>query len=235
MYGTAEPLETVTITGLDRRSSPGVPYPVMTDARGHWKVQLDPYQDNPAHTPQLHNVTISGSVSTNVIHIKDVTYGDVILCSGQSNMNKPLSYVFNASAEIAASVNFPNVRLFSVPGGSRPNCNGEHARVVGRGASCGPATNYSDPQCGVNPHTGQVHCEWVKVSPSTVKDFSAVCYLTAKDLILLHSPLQNRSIGLIQAAVDGTSVEEWMPPAALDLCPIHPTAIRQRSSQVGSC
>ena len=77
MYGTAEPGETVTITGLDRRSAQGVPYPALADETGAWRVQLDPYQG-----PAVFNATITGSVSTNVITIRDVVYGDVVLCSG---------------------------------------------------------------------------------------------------------------------------------------------------------
>ena len=78
MYGTAEPGETVTITGLDRRSANGVPYPTVADVSGAWRLQLDPYQG-----PAVFNATITGSVSTNVITIRDVVYGDVVLCSGK--------------------------------------------------------------------------------------------------------------------------------------------------------
>lgn len=78
MYGTAEPGEVVTITGLDRRSAQGVPYPALADESGAWRVQLDPYQGS-----AVFNATITGSVSTNVITIRDVVYGDVVLCSGE--------------------------------------------------------------------------------------------------------------------------------------------------------
>jgi hypothetical protein len=98
MYGTAEPNEIVTIAGLSRRSANGVPYPTTADASGAWRLQLDPYQAG-----AIFNATITGSVSSNTIEITDIVYGDVILCSGQSNMNKPLSYVLNASAEIKAA------------------------------------------------------------------------------------------------------------------------------------
>jgi hypothetical protein len=87
MYGTAEPGETVTITGLDRRSAPGVPYPTLADDNGEWRVQLDPYQG-----PAVFNATITGSVSTNVVKIQDVVYGDVILCSGTCIKVSPLRF-----------------------------------------------------------------------------------------------------------------------------------------------
>ena len=37
--------------------------------------------------------------------------------------------------------------------------------------------------------------------------------------------------GLVQAAVDGTTVEEWSPPSSLALCPKGPTLIKDRTSQ----
>jgi hypothetical protein len=93
-------------------------------------------------------------------------------------MNKPLSYVFNASAEIAAATH-KNIRLFSVPGSGVPNCGGGGGG--GGGAECGPQTNWTARQCATNPHTGQQHCSWLPLSPKTVKDFSAVCYLTVRE------------------------------------------------------
>jgi len=217
------------IAGLPRRSVEGVPYPALVDANGSWRVQLDPFQ---ATDPSSFTCTINGTVSTNTVVIRNVVYGDVFLCSGQSNMNKPLSYVFNASAEIAAA-NHPNIHLFSVPEGEVPNCG---AADESGGATCGPAAAYANTSCGVNPRTGQTHCAWQQCSPTVVKDFSAVCYLTAKELLTIGNYWPNKTIhshiGLIQAAVDGTGVEEWMPPQAFDECsPDNAIPLKRRSSQ----
>jgi hypothetical protein len=81
----------------------------------------------------------------------------------------------------------------------------------------------------------QTTCAWQQCSPDTVKDFSAVCYLTARELLTIRNWKATEihgHIGLIQAAVDETTVEEWMPEAAFDDCSPH-TAIpvKQRSSQ----
>eukprot|EP01050_Picozoa_sp_SAG11_P015839 SAG11_NODE_2096_length_3832_cov_2.091347_2_plen_816_part_00 len=221
MYGTAQPGETVTISGLDRRSAQGVPYPTVADENGAWRVQLDPYQG-----PAVFNATIAGSVSTNVITIRDIVYGDVILCSGQSNMNKPVSYVFNASAEIAAATH-KNIRLFSVPGSGVPNCaDGSPTKP------CGPQANWTTQQCMPDPSTGHRPCAWLPLSPKTVQDFSAVCYLTVTEMMRIQPKLAQSTIfGLVQAAVDGTTVEEWSPPASLALCPLKPTLIKDRTSQ----
>ena len=109
---------------------------------------------------------------------------------GQSNMNKPLAYVFNASAEIAAATH-KNIRLFSVPGSGVPNCGGSGG---GGGAECGPQTNWTAQQCATNPHTGQQHCSWLPLSPKTVKDFSAVCYLTVTEMMRIQPKLATSTI-----------------------------------------
>ena len=105
-------------------------------------------------------------------------------------MNKPLAYVFNASAEIAAATH-KNIRLFSVPGSGVPNCGGSGG---GGGAECGPQTNWTAQQCATNPHTGQQHCSWLPLSPKTVKDFSAVCYLTVTEMMRIQPKLATSTI-----------------------------------------
>ena len=43
----------------------------------------------------------------------DVVYGDVWVCSGQSNMQFTVSNGFNATAEIAAADHYPQIRVFT--------------------------------------------------------------------------------------------------------------------------
>ena len=60
------------------------------------------------------NQTLEVSSPATTLTYTDVSCGQVYVCSGQSNMELPLNYVLNASAEIAAA-NRPNWRLFRVP------------------------------------------------------------------------------------------------------------------------
>ena len=76
------------------------------DARGKWQVKMGPY---PAGGP--HVLAVGGPKD---VEIKDVLVGDVWICSGQSNMEWPLSASNNAKEEIAAA-NYPKIRLFTVP------------------------------------------------------------------------------------------------------------------------
>ena len=46
--------------------------------------------------------------------LKNVIYGDVWVCSGQSNMQRAMNSIFNASEEIAAMEEYPNIRMYFV-------------------------------------------------------------------------------------------------------------------------
>lgn len=63
------------------------------------------------------NISIVDGTSGATTVLSDVLYGDVVWCSGQSNLsggNTPVAYAFNASAEIAAAALYPWVRVFTV-------------------------------------------------------------------------------------------------------------------------
>ena len=46
--------------------------------------------------------------------MEDVIYGDVWVCSGQSNMQFRMGGIFNATEEIAAMEEYPNIRMYFV-------------------------------------------------------------------------------------------------------------------------
>ena len=52
--------------------------------------------------------------ASNELKLRNILIGDVWVCSGQSNMEWPLSKVNSAVKEMTAA-NFPNIRLFTVP------------------------------------------------------------------------------------------------------------------------
>lgn len=73
------------------------------DGQGHWLVRLEPTQQSGPI-----DVTIRGR---NTITLKNVLVGEVWICSGQSNMEWPVSRAKDAEAEIAGADN-PRIRLF---------------------------------------------------------------------------------------------------------------------------
>jgi len=80
-----------------------------------WRVDLDP---TPAGGP--HTILITGSGGSKAV-LDNVLFGDVWICSGQSNMQFSLKAAFNSTEEIADADNFPNIRLFTVGQGNASN------------------------------------------------------------------------------------------------------------------
>jgi sialate O-acetylesterase len=76
------------------------------DESGAWKVALKPFR---AGGPYDLTVKSGGAKAV----IQDVLVGEVWVCSGQSNMEWPVSRVNNAEKEIAEA-NHPEIRLFTV-------------------------------------------------------------------------------------------------------------------------
>jgi hypothetical protein len=102
IFGFANPGEKITV------DAPRGPYYNVADKNGRWSIMLDPV----GASMKTYNITVSGEEGKPII-IKDVMYGNVLLCSGQSNMVFTVEGMLNATAEIAAA-NHPNIRLFKV-------------------------------------------------------------------------------------------------------------------------
>ncbi len=121
--------------------------------------------------------------------IRDVMIGEVWVCSGQSNMEWPLAAIGpgrvgvpSADEEIANATQ-PKVRLFTVP-----NRLSAHERLDAEGAA------------------------WRACTPQTARDFSAVGYFFAREMVLqLDVP-----VGVISADWGGTPAESWMSRDALE-------------------
>ncbi|KAK7107967.1 sialate O-acetylesterase-like isoform X2 [Littorina saxatilis] len=106
LWGTADTegdIITAKVTGQGSDSTP-----VTTKVtQGQWKVKL-PAQN--AGGPYIVNVhSHDGDVT-----FSDVLFGDVWLCSGQSNMGVKMNQIINASEEIKTAQSFPQVRFTRV-------------------------------------------------------------------------------------------------------------------------
>ncbi|MEZ0388408.1 MAG: 9-O-acetylesterase, partial [Verrucomicrobium sp.] len=84
----------------------GTPVETTADPSGKWRVEL-PAQ--PAGAPR--EITVTG---TNTVTLKDVLFGEVWLCSGQSNMEWVVQNTVDSAKEIAAA-DFPTIRHIKVP------------------------------------------------------------------------------------------------------------------------
>jgi sialate O-acetylesterase len=100
IWGWAKPGEKVTVTFAGQKAT------TQAGSNGEWKVKLQPVA---AGGP--FEMTISGR---NTIVLKNILAGDVWVCSGQSNMEWPLSQSRNWQTD-KNTVDNANIRLFYVP------------------------------------------------------------------------------------------------------------------------
>lgn len=181
LNGWADPGEDVTV------KAGKATYHTEADADGEWRIMLNPQRE----TSQGYSISVVGESGPAII-AKNVVAGDVIFCSGQSNMVFPVHMTTNSSSVIA-SADYPqyrNIRLLTVP-----------------------TSPQDTPQRDV---VGDM-VGWLPSNSSTVTSFSAVCFQTAQRLIDLHVG-SSRPVGLVFSAVGGTRVEAWMAPKALEVC-----------------
>lgn len=104
VWGWAAPGEMVTVAfaGQSKTGKAG--------ENGRWDILLDPIPASA--TPRPLTVTPS-TINHQTLTVTNVLVGDVWLCSGQSNMQFPVSKAANAAAEIAAT-DFPSLRMLTV-------------------------------------------------------------------------------------------------------------------------
>lgn len=104
VWGWADPGAEVTVQlGPDQAKA----VKVTTDKNGRWEAKLPTM----AATATGLDFTVAGGGKT--ITVKDILVGEVWLCSGQSNMEWPVSASLNAAEEIAQA-DFPAIREMKI-------------------------------------------------------------------------------------------------------------------------
>ncbi|MHB9131743.1 MAG: sialate O-acetylesterase [Armatimonadota bacterium] len=177
IWGWANPRERVTLAIGKWKSS------VTAGTDGKWQVRLPKYAAGGPYT-----ITITAS---NTLTLSDVLFGEVWLCSGQSNMQMyvgPSKYGWRAGgvenyAQVIAAADFPQIRLFDMP--------------------------FDEQTLSLTPKRDN-NGKWMVCSPQTAGDFAAVPFFLARKL---HHDLQV-PIGLLNVSLGGSQVEPWISPAA---------------------
>jgi sialate O-acetylesterase len=152
------------------------PIMIQADTEGNWKIDA---KTTDSKEPQ----TIAIKSKTSDIVLENIVFGEVWLCSGQSNMEMSMQGymgqpVYGSSDAIAKSNN-PNLRLFNV-------------------------TKYSGsktPLKDVEKYTA-----WQKASPENVANFSAVAYFFGSQL----QEILDVPVGIINSSWSGSCVEAWI-------------------------
>jgi sialate O-acetylesterase len=153
-----------------------------------WSVTLDPQPEEGPFQVKVTRPLANGTLET--ITLDDVLFGDVWICSGQSNMQFSVSGMFNASVEIQNANKYPKIRLFTV--GYIPSDIPEEELLA-------------------------IPLKWSAASNVTVGSgyTSAVCWLYGR---MIHEDLGGRPMGLIHSSLGGTEIEFWTPPEVLKDC-----------------
>ncbi len=168
IWGKATPGATIEITASWDFSTS-----VICAENASWKAELE--------TPSAGGpYTISIKDGDSVLLLENVLIGEVWLCSGQSNMEMPLSgWLPNDTIQYSETeirnANYPEIRMFT----------------VARHASIKPVDD--------------VNGKWLECSPKTAPPFSATAFFFGKKL---YQEL-NIPIGLIHSSWGGTPAEAW--------------------------
>ena len=101
IWGWANPLQEIVV----KASWDGVEAKTKADHNARWKTYLT--------TPGAGGPYTISIKSNNEIILNDILIGEVWLCSGQSNMERPLSAAAEGPAEVP-NANYPNLRLFYI-------------------------------------------------------------------------------------------------------------------------
>ncbi len=179
VWGWADPGEAVTVrfAGQEKRVTAG--------ADGRWLARLDAL----AVSALPAELTV---IARETKIFSDVLVGEVWLCSGQSNMEKPLGEqrgqksTLNAEEEIRAA-DFPAIRMFKVT----------------KAKASAPARDLQG--------------EWTPCRPDTIDKikFSAAGYFFGRKI---HREL-GVPVGLIDSTWGGTRIEVWTAPAGFAAIP----------------
>ena len=215
-----------TLVSVQLEGSSGV-YEDTAGFDGRWRAEVTAQRAN------LVGRTITISAGAEEVELTNVLFGDVVMCSGQSNMEFVLSRALNHTAEVAAADAYPHIRVFD---GAQQNVDSLHAprapinvthdelfyvrmnwsvassKTVGPGSDncCRRRLGDADDSGGYAQSDDSGGYDTLDPAPS---GFSAVCWLAAKRLADMHGG--KVPIGAIDQSYGGTSIQFWMSADAI--------------------
>ena len=153
---------------------------ITASENGRWEIAIKTTLSKESQSIQLKS-------SESNINLENILFGEVWVCSGQSNMRMPLKGytgqpTFEGNLSVATSKN-TNLRLFSIAENGSPS-------------PLDSVSNYK---------------KWEIAAPETSKDFSAVAYFYGKQL----QEILDVPVGLIMTSWGGTRIQPWMSKEAI--------------------
>jgi len=168
------------------------------DSDEMWKLELEPQVGGSVCSIEI------GLGDEDQISLQNVLFGDVFLCSGQSNMEFAMHSIYNGSEEIEKSQAYTDLRFVRVENSV--------------------AEDFDDAM------DIELHDPWSDPSYFDLKHFSAVCFLFGRNIYdQIKIP-----VGVIQTAWGGTHVESWSSPEMLQECGVEeedPMCVREKDGR----
>ena len=203
VWGTADPGETIEV-GLDGHNAT-----VTADEEGNWLATLPARKEGKGLQLSARGGNSAKEGRKNTVTCTNVVMGEVWVCVGQSNMEKPIGIhpgqnpCPNYEQEIAAA-DYPEIRLMEVP-----------------------------PAGSALPVKDVANLKWLVCTPQNIcvqrgggYGYSACAYFFGREI---HRAL-NVPVGLIAASASGERCEPFTPPAGnrfnAMIYPIIPFGIR---------
>ena len=150
------------------------------DKEGRWEIEAKTTNSKAAQTIELK------SADSNIL-LENILFGEVWLCSGQSNMEQPVRGYYGqptfGSQQAITTASNENLRLFTAE----------------KQADTAPKDNLND------------YRGWQSAGPSNVKDFSAVAYFYGQQL----QEILDVPVGMIHSSWGGSLVESWISKEVL--------------------
>lgn len=178
---------------------------------GAWRVLL-------SVASALGNTTVVVSSSSGSVTLSNVAFGDVYLCSGQSNMVYPVSDAENGEAELANS-NYPLLRILTLKDIQSSTAATDCATNAPYIWAPSSPDSLSPPHHGSAPPSPPLNSAPAPSPPGLAGERlgadlpsypSAACWFGGRDI---HVSLGKKvPIGLITAAWNGSPIESWMLP-----------------------
>lgn len=137
LWGWAEKQENISVSFLDNV------FKTCADEHGNWQIHIPPVSAGGPYNMQINDISL-----------QNILIGEVWLCSGQSNMELPVSRVMELYAKEVNEYSNHLIRHFKVP----------------------LNYNFQQPQMDIKPSY------WQELTPHSALSFSALAYFFAKDL-----------------------------------------------------
>lgn len=191
VWGYADAVNTPITLTMDNKTyftTSNQAVPVDSENASIWSVTLDAQTEEGPFQINVTQPLANGTMET--ITLDDVLFGDIWICSGQSNMHFNVTRMFNASIEIENAYKYPKIRLFTPQYyvNSKPQ---EEIRYIAMNWSIASSVTVGDPAV------------------------SAVCWVYGR---MISEALGGRPMGLIRSSWSGTNIEIWTPPEVLIDC-----------------